>query len=254
MQEQLNLLIQLQQLDKSIQELLYTAEDNPRRMDQVEQEIQEIRETFQAFVGEMEGLKKQRKSLEKEIEDFEQKIKKSQVKLMEVKTNKEYKAMLTETDDLKKGKSGKEDLLLELMEKLEEGTQKEKTLKKTVEARTAEGQLKKDQLEKERQAYEKEFVAVQQKREELASRIDSSLLKQYEFLKDRLKGVAVAEVKEATCLSCHMQIPPQLYNELHRRDKIIPCPSCLRILYLAESGGSKQAWGVPILVLDLVGL
>jgi uncharacterized protein len=241
MQEQLNLLIQLQQLDKSIQELLFTAEDNPRKMNQVEEEIREIQETFQAFVREIEDLKKQRRSLEKEIDEYEQKIKKSQVKLMEVKTNKEYKAMLTETDDLKKGKSGKEDLLLEFLEKLEEGTQKEKALKKSVEEKMVEGKFKKDQLEKERQAYEKEFLAINQKREELVSRIDSSLLKQYEFLKDRLKGVAVAEVKDATCLSCHMQVPPQLYNELHRKDKIIPCPSCLRILYLTEPAGSKKA-------------
>jgi uncharacterized protein len=241
MQEQLNLLIQLQQIDKSIQELLLASEENPRRMEQVEQEIQEVQETLKAFVREMEEWKKQRKSLEKDIEAWDQKIKKSRLKLMEVKTNKEYKAMLTETDELKKGKNGKEDLLLEFLEKLEEGTQKAMVLKKTVEAKTAEGQLKKDQLEKERRAYEKEFSEMNQKREELTSRIESPLLKQYEFLKDRLKGVAVAEVQEATCLSCHMQIPPQLYNELHRKDKIIPCPSCLRILYLTEPGGNKKA-------------
>ena len=239
MQEQLNFLIQLQQLDKSIQDLLLTSEENPKKVQQVDQEIQEVQEAFQAFSQEIEGLKKQRKSLEREIEESDQKIKKSQVKLMEVKTNKEYKAMLTETDELKKSKGGKEDLLLELMEKLEEGIQKEKALKKTVEAKTAEGKLKKDQLEKERQAYEKELLAINQKRQELTSRIDSPLLKQYEFLKDRLKGVAVAEVKDATCLSCHMQIPPQLYNELHRKDKIIPCPSCLRILYLTGPSESK---------------
>jgi uncharacterized protein len=239
MQEQLNLLIQLQQLDKSIQDLLLTSEENPKKVQQVDQEIQEVQETFLAFNQEIDGLKKQRKSLEREIEESDQKIKKSQVKLMEVKTNKEYKAMLTETDELKKSKGGKEDLLLELMEKLEEGIQKEKALKKTVEAKNAEGKLKKDQLEKERQAYEKELLAMNQKRQELTSRIDFPLLKQYEFLKDRLKGVAVAEVKDATCLSCHMQIPPQLYNELHRKDKIIPCPSCLRILYLTGPSESK---------------
>jgi predicted nucleic acid-binding Zn-ribbon protein len=241
MEEQLNSLIQLQQIDKSIQELLSASEDNPRKMRQIEQEIQEVQEGLKAFIQEMEDLKKQRKSLEKEIEICDQKIKKSQIKLMEVKTNKEYRAMLTETDDLKKGKSGKEDLLLELLEKLEEGVQKEKILKKNVEATTTEGQRKKDQLEKERQTYEKEFLEINQKREKLTSRIESPLLKQYEFLKDRLKGVAVAEVKDATCLSCHMQIPPQLYNELHRKDKIIPCPSCLRILYLAGLDGGEKA-------------
>jgi uncharacterized protein len=240
MQEQLNFLIQLQQLDKSIQDLLITSEENPKKMKQIDQEIQQIQDTLKAFIQEMEGLKKQRKSLEKEIEEFEQKIKKSQVKLMGVKTNKEYKAMLTETDELKKSKAGKEDLLLEFLEKLEDGIQKEKVLKKKVEDKTAEGKLKKDQLEKERQAYEKELLEINKKRKDLASRIDSPLLKQYEFLKDRLKGVAVAEVKDATCLSCHMQIPPQMYNELHRRDRIIPCPSCLRILYLIGPSGSNE--------------
>lgn len=241
MQEQLNLLIQLQQIDKSIQDLQLTSEENPRKMKLIDQEIQEVLETHQAFIQEMESLKKQRKSLEREIEEYDQKIKKSQVKLMEVKTNKEYKAMLTETDELKRGKSGKEDLLLEFLEKLEEGVRKEKGLKKNAEAKTAEGKIKKDQLEIERQAYEKELLDISQKRKELTIRIDSPLLKQYEFLKDRLRGVAVAEVRDGTCLSCHMQIPPQMYNELHRQDKIIPCPSCLRILYLAGPSGSKEA-------------
>lgn len=240
MQEQLNLLIQVQQIDKSIQDLQAASEDNPRKMKLIEQEIQGDQEIFQTFVREMDDLKKQRKSLEKEIEDCEQKIKKSQVKLMEVKTNKEYKAMLTETDDLRRDKSGKEDRLLEILEKLEEGSTKEKALKKEVEAKTAEGKLKRDQLEKERQTYEKELSEINQSRGELVSRVDISLLKQYEFLKDRLKGVALAEAKDATCLCCHMQIPPQLYNELHRKDKIIPCPSCLRLLYLTEPGGSPK--------------
>ncbi len=240
MREQLTYLIQLQQLDKSIQHLLFTSEENPKKIRQVDQEIEQVQETFQVFIREMEDLKKQRKTLEREIEEYDQKIKKSQVKLMEVKTNKEYKAMLTETDELKKGKTGKEDLLLEFMEKLEEGIQKEKALKKTVEAKIAEGKLNKDRLEKERQESEKELLELNQKRKELSSRVDSALLKQYEFLKERLRGVAVAKVKDATCLGCHMHIPPQLFNELHRGDRIITCPSCLRILHLANTIGNQE--------------
>ena len=111
-------------------------------------------------------------------------------------------------------------------------------MKKTTEVKKAEGKLKKNQLEKEHQESEKELLELNQKRKELSSLVDSALLKQYEFLKDRLGGVAVAEVRNATCLGCHMHIPPQLFNELHRRDRIIPCPSCLRILHLPESNGS----------------
>jgi predicted nucleic acid-binding Zn-ribbon protein len=95
-------------------------------------------------------------------------------------------------------------------------------------------------LEKERRESEKELLELNQKRNEIVSRVDSTLLKQYEFLKERLRGVAVAKVKDATCLGCHMHIPPQLFNELHRGDRIITCPSCLRILHLAKPIGNKE--------------
>ena len=45
--------------------------------------------------------------------------------------------------------------------------------------------------------------------------------------------LALAEVRNAACLSCHMQIPHQLYNEIRRCDRIITCPNCLRILFFS---------------------
>ncbi len=240
MQEQLNYLIQMQQLDNTIELTLIHSQENPRKIALVDQETQKVQEAFQNFKKEMEEIKKQRRVLEREVDEFDQKIKKSQVKLMEVKTNKEYRAMLTEIEELKKFKAGKEDLLLEFLERAEEGAKKEKALKGEVEVKIAEGKQIKKELEKEGRGYEEEISELNRKKKELSSRVDSSLLKQYEFLRERLKGMAVAEVKEATCLGCHMLLPPQLYNELHRQDRIITCPSCLRILYLAAPVGTKE--------------
>jgi predicted nucleic acid-binding Zn-ribbon protein len=232
MQDQLNYLIQLQQIDKTIDHIHLSVEDYPKKIEQIEQETQEVRAVLEAFSKEMDAIQKQRRSLEREVEECDQKIKKSQTKLMEVKTNKEYRAMLTEIDELKKAKSGKEDLLLELMEKVEKGIEKQKVLAKSVEVKMSEGNRRKEHLEEENREYEKDLSGQFQKRKELSERVDPPLLKQYEFLKGRLRGTAVAEVKEAACLGCNMQIPPQLFNELHRQNRIITCPSCLRILYL----------------------
>ena len=240
MQEQINYLIQLQQLDNTIELALVHSQENPRKIALVDEETQKVQEAFQNFKKEMEEIKKQRRVLEREVDEFDQKIKKSQVKLMEVKTNKEYRAMLTEIEELKKFKAGKEDLLLEFLERAEEGAKKEKVLKGEMEAKIAEGKLIKKGLEKEARGYEEEISELNRKRKELGSRVDSTLLRQYEFLRERLKGMAVAEVREATCLGCHMLLPPQLYNELHRQDRIITCPSCLRILYLSASPATKE--------------
>ena len=240
MQTQLNFLVRLQQLDRTIGKILIDSQENPARLAQVDQETKFAEEDLKHFLEELDGLKKKRRDLEREIEELDQKIKKSQVKLMEVKTNKEYRAMLTEIDELKKVKSGKEDLLLELLENLEGEQQREKSMKKMVEAKTAEGKLKKADLEKEGERYVEALADLNRQRKDLAGQVDPSLLKQYEFLKDRLRGVAVAEAREAMCLSCHMQIPPQLYNELYRQDRVITCPSCLRILFISEPKEARE--------------
>jgi uncharacterized protein len=241
MQIQLNYLVQLQNLDRAIEKVLIDTRENPTRLAQVDEETKTVEEGLKRFLAEMEVLKKKRRDLEREVDELDQKIKKSQIKLMEVKTNKEYRAMLTEIDELKKAKSTKEDLLLEFLEKLEEGQQKEKSLKKMVESKTAEGKLKKAALEQEGKQNVEALSDLNRQRKDLTGLVEPSLLKQYEFLKDRLRGVAVSEAREAMCLSCHMQIPPQLYNELHRQDRVITCPSCLRILFISESKENREA-------------
>jgi uncharacterized protein len=235
MQIQLDYLVRLQHLDRAIEKVLFDTKENPNRLAQVDEETKTVEEGFNRFLSEMEALKKQRRDLEREVEELDQKIKKSQSKLMEVKTNKEYRAMLTEIDEQKKVKRTKEDLLLEFLEKLEEGQQKEKSLKKVVESKAAEGKVKKDTLEEDGKKYAEELSGLNQQRKDLTVLVEPSLLKQYEFLKNKLKGVGVSEARDAICLSCHMQIPPQLYNDLFRQDRIITCPSCLRILYLSET-------------------
>jgi uncharacterized protein len=235
MQTQLNYLVQLQQIDRAIENVLVDTRENPNKLARIDQETRAVEDSFRAFLEEKEGLKKGRRDLEREVEELDQRIKKSQVKLMEVKTNKEYRAMLTEIDDLKKAKNEKEDFLLELMEKWDESLQREKSLKQTVEVQTTAGSLKKTQLEAEGKKNEGELSLLSRQRQDLIRQVDPALLKQYEFLRERLKGVAVAEAREAICLSCHMQIPPQLYNELFRQDKMITCPSCLRFLYLSDA-------------------
>jgi len=41
----------------------------------------------------------------------------------------------------------------------------------------------------------------------------------------------VVEVRNGTCLGCHMNLPPQFFNELQRARDIRLCPNCHRILF-----------------------
>jgi len=54
---------------------------------------------------------------------------------------------------------------------------------------------------------------------------------QYELIFARRGGKAVVAVSDGICKECHMNIPPQLWNEIIRNDKLNLCPNCHRILY-----------------------
>jgi predicted nucleic acid-binding Zn-ribbon protein len=231
MEEKIRQLVYLQQIDNDIQQVKVQSEETPRRLAGIDLELEASRQTYETFLNGLEEVKKKRRALEKEVEQIDQKIKKSRSKLMEVKNNKEYKAMLTEIDDLNRSKGSQEDALLELMEQMEALTLQVREQKKVLDLKVASGKTQKETWEKAGEGYARELARLEEDRQKAAARVEQSHLQQYEFLRDRLRGLALAEVRNAACMTCHMQIPQQLYNEIQRCDRIINCPNCLRILF-----------------------
>jgi len=231
MEEQIRQLVYLQQIDNDIQQVKVQTEEAPRRLAGIDLELQSAQQTYETFLNELAEVKKQRRGLEKEVEQIDQKVKKSRTKLMEVKNNKEYKAMLTEIDELNKSKGSQEDALLELMEQMDTLTLQVREQKKVLDLKIAAGKTEKEDWEKAGEGYTKELARLEEDRKKAAALVENSHLQQYEFLRDRLRGLALVEVRNAACMSCHMQIPQQLYNEIQRCDRIINCPNCLRILF-----------------------
>ncbi len=240
MEEQIRQLVYLQQIDNDIQQVKVQTEATPRRLAGIDLELQAARQTYETFLNRLEEVKKQRRGLEREVEQIDQKIKKSRAKLMEVKNNKEYKAMLTEIDELNKSKGSQEDSLLELMEQMEALTVQVREQKKVLDLKIAAGNTQKEELEKSGASYARELARLEEDRKKAAALVENSHLRQYEFLRDRLHGLALAEVRNAACLSCHMHIPHQLYNEIQRCDRIITCPNCLRILFFSGKPEAAQ--------------
>ena len=69
------------------------------------------------------------------------------------------------------------------------------------------------------------------RRQSIAAEIAADLMSRYELILSRRGGTAVVEVTGGICQGCYMNIPPQLWNELIRSEKVNLCPSCQRIVY-----------------------
>jgi predicted nucleic acid-binding Zn-ribbon protein len=234
-------LIALQDCDNKIREILNKKNEGPSRIKKLAEDLDAITKKFQEKQDRLDLLKKDGRKIDQEIQELEEKIEKSNIKLTIIKSNKEYKAVLKEIDDLKHVKFHTEDKAIQVMEELEEleemcneNKEKEGELRKAFEG-------DKEEIERELEALDEELKILNAKRDTFADAIDQDLLKKYLYLRDHKAGQAISPVLGGVCQICHMNIPPQAFNELIRGDSLMTCTNCNRIIYWAEDEHFQKA-------------
>lgn len=234
MKDKLIGLILLQECDDKINRLESLKKDCPVKLQKLEDELNACKKAFQADSERLESLKKERKKSEQLIQELESKKEKSNIKLSNIKSNKEYTAALKEIEDLDNEKVKVEDGVLVYMEEIEKCEKKCLENKKEIERLQENFDLNKKRIEQELEELNKESAALEKKRQELSRGVEKDLLSKYDFLKSRKGGVAVASVIGGVCQRCHMNIPPQLFNNLIKCNELMNCPNCHRLIYWGE--------------------
>lgn len=234
MKDKLLVLIQLQECDNRIEKILQAKEQGPLRIQKLEDEVRVMESQFKTDEDQIEVFKKDRRVLEREIQELDGKIDKSSTKLTQIKSNKEYTAALKEIDDLKTIKFQAEEKAIQIMETAEEREQKCKNHKDTLKTLKDKCEKDKEEIKKDLLALERDLEALEKERNQLCSDFDQSLLKKYLFLRERKGGLAISSVVTGVCQTCHMGIPPQKFNELIRGSDLMTCPHCNRIIYWGD--------------------
>ena len=234
MQEKLQLLKELQALDVNRQSLLEQRQKVLDEQDVLQAEVDRIQGMVDSLAEEMDGLNEERRELAQALAIEEENVERSESRLPQIKTQKEYVAVLKEIDTAKK-------LLKELADKIAEkdkslaglGEEKQEKdaelaeLNRQVEARRAE-------LGAQLAEVDGGLETMTGEREDLLGKLPKGLRKRYNLLLDRRGGVAVVEAKEGACLGCNMQLPPQQFNSLYTANEVQSCPHCNRLLFIAD--------------------
>ena len=235
MEQELETLFEAQKIELMIMEGEQKLLQAPRRLKQMEDELGTVREKIEKEKEIIEELEKERRKKEKELEVEKDKIKKLEVRLYDVKTNKEYQALLKEIESAKEANDRTEEDVLVLMDKVED-------LKKDFEGSTVqlkrlekESEIERVAIEKETRSMDEVIAKLTTERDNLLSVVSENLRTIYGILREKRGGVAVTNVKHGVCLGCNMNIPPQLFIEVTKNKQLIQCPSCNRILFFREN-------------------
>ena len=224
-------LIKLQELDLKIAGLEQEIKKIPAKIETLDHDSEKHGSAVDELHEKIKDNNKLRRQSEGDVDALREKLSKYKSQLMEVKTNREYQAMLHEIEETKQKIEKKEDLTLVQMLALEElqerAIETEGVLVEHKNKATKQGNLLKifsSQAQQKIEGYKK-------KRELLVTKIPEELNQRYERISLVRNGISLSEAKDQSCQACHVKLRPQLFNDIKTNQQIITCDSCNRILY-----------------------
>ncbi len=234
MGSELERLFKLQQIDSCLLEKQRHIDEYERRLAERQRELESCKTRLDELAAQRKELITQRALAERHVSDLQEQTKERRQRLGRVRNEREQRASEAEMAAHRQEISQSEDALLALMEQVE-------ALEKGMAAARAE-QAQLEQFDHRLVAEEVgridqlklELSRERESRNGVASEIDATLRSRYEAVLSRRGGQAVAQVVGGSCTGCHMQIPPQAIIEIRRGGALRVCPSCQRILYVAE--------------------
>lgn len=232
----LQTLIKLQDVDSVILDLQRRISEFPTIVQQLDKQLADSENNLSMMEARLEEQEKTRRSKELDVETREEQIKKYQNQLLQVKTNKEYSALLAEIRGLKNKNSLTEDDILELMESIERVKISIAEAQKTLEKERKKVAQVKREKEAEHVELQKVLAEQEEKRCQLAETIEEKVLEEYSKLLKLRSGMAVASVKEGgVCNGCHVALTPQMFAEVKTSEYLHRCPVCFRFLFWSDN-------------------
>lgn len=231
---QITTLAKLQTVDSEIYALKKEKAAQPDLLKALDAAFEEKKSGVAAAEKLLLDLQKEKKEREVDLGSKEESGKKLQTQLYQLKTNKEYQAMLQQIADAKADASLFEDKILESMDKIDKAKVALEEEKKKLHQEEGVSNTEKKKISDRAKQIDDRLAQLEAQRAQNSSGIDPEILAQYERILANRDGLAIVTVKDNSCQGCNMYVPPQVINLIRMYERIITCEVCNRILYIEE--------------------
>ena len=226
-------IINLHTIEKRLFDINNKRGNLPKKISELNKEIENYKMISNENNKRIEEIDKRRILLNGSLGDTDKKISSLNEQMYQVKSNKEYEALLKEIDHLNNENTSNLNELDTFEKEIEEinensNLNNEKLNSLVDRLSKLEKRLTDANLTIENE--EKELIQDQKKC--LANSSDKSLLDLYEGKKEEYDGLAFATANSNCCGNCYSSLPAQLIIDINNRSELVTCPSCRILLYL----------------------
>ncbi|MCD6459859.1 hypothetical protein J7L67_04240, partial [bacterium] len=215
MRKEMLKLLAVQDIDLKIIELKKLQKSLPETLELLKKDVEQKKIGLENAKQSLQDTKSAQKSIEMDISSNKQTVVKYQNQLLQIKSNVQYKALLSEIKSIDKKSSQLEDKLLDKMMQADKNQQlisdAQDDLKKSEQRLTNEENNIKNKIVEVNQ----ETTRLNEQRKQIASDINKRALKIYEKIIKK-KQPAIVTIHEKICEGCFMKLTPNDANEVHK--------------------------------------
>jgi len=217
-------------VDDRLRTLATEEQKLPQRLQGYEAACTTARQQLAQQQAAIEQSERQQRTLERELGGYQDALRKTQSKAHEVKTNKEYSAILAEIAIGKQRLEALEDQLLALMEATDQQRQASRVQEQRVQAALQELVEQQQQIQQEQTLLQRDIAAEQERRQHTVTGLDVKLYEQYQKVAAQHGGRVVAQLQDGVCNGCYLKVQPQLISEIRLQTQLFTCPHCRLML------------------------
>jgi predicted nucleic acid-binding Zn-ribbon protein len=230
-------LIALQKAQTAFEQISEHLAEIPQELGRLDNQLAEVKERNDQIHRNVEQAKKRCRETERNLSDLQQALEKYNKQIYDVKSNKEYSAIIAEIANIKVRISDAETEILVAMDELE-------TL--TAEVSIADDILGKEEaaiteqkaiLNHERNKLEEELQRATSNLDNACQAVPASVKSEYDRIQKYTGSTVVAPATKRgdnyACGGCFMKITPHIVTEL-RKGNIFQCEACARLIYWCD--------------------
>jgi uncharacterized protein len=229
-------LLAVQEHDTSIDQLLHRRAHLPSRaeLDSVMGELAGLETSATDVESIRHGFGRDQQRLEDEIASLNERANHHDKTLYSgtIGNPRELQSLQDEIASLKRRISQLEDQEIEVMEQLEPLDAQLAAFAASRAALDERGGALRAQIAEEEVTIDGELERVRRERDELASTVDAELLTEYDELRKRSGGIAIARLVGGSCGGCHLSLPAVDVDRIKKLSPDAPahCEECGRLL------------------------
>jgi uncharacterized protein len=228
---QIEILASLQTVDREIKEQNDTKQELLGELQTKDKEIEAKKREISSLTATYSEREKLRQEKDRVLQDESKKTMDRRMRMTRIKNVKELQALQREIEQIKQNNGELEEALITIMEEIDGIKAVIKSKEEELAKIQDEWRQKQDEMRAQISGIDQAVSEAATRRQGIAAQVTRDLISRYELIFSRRGGTAVVEVAGGICQGCFMNIPPQLWNEIIKSEKVHLCPSCQRILY-----------------------